>query len=80
MYETALCKTKGSYEVKPKKNLKLDLDNIKKRFKTIVDTPILLVIEKEGGIIVHSHGKLVFKDLKDEKKIREIADEIYGKA
>lgn len=80
MFDINLCKSKGSYEVRPKKNLKLDLKKLKKSFKTIVDTPILLVIEKEDEIIIHEHGRLVFKKLQDKEKIRGIADEIYRKA
>ena len=63
--------------VKPDKKIKLDLEKIKKRFKVLIDTPILLVIDEQGEIIVHSYGELLFKTLRDEEKIRKIAEEIY---
>ncbi|MBT7902360.1 HesA/MoeB/ThiF family protein [Candidatus Woesearchaeota archaeon] len=71
------CKTKAGWSAKPTKQLKLNLNNIKKKFKLIMDTPILIVIEKKGEIIVHNYGELLFKDLKDEQEIKKIAKEIY---
>jgi len=73
-----LCKSKDSYTVK--KNTKLDLNKLSKEFKTIVKTPILLIIKVDDHeVIVHNHGELKFKDLKDEEKIKKIARRIYGK-
>jgi hypothetical protein len=77
MFKIKLCKTKAAYSIKPDKRLKLDLDKIKNKFKVIVDTPLLLVIDKDGEIIIHKHGELVFKQLKDEAKIKKIAQYIY---
>jgi adenylyltransferase/sulfurtransferase len=71
------CTTRKGWSVKLKQNVKLNLANIKKRFRTILDADILVVIDYEGEIIVHGYGELLFKDLKDERRIREIADEIY---
>jgi molybdopterin/thiamine biosynthesis adenylyltransferase len=71
------CKTRKGWSVKPKSNIKLNLEGIRKSFKVILDTPILIVLEKEGEIIVHDYGELLFKDLKDEQRIRKIASEIY---
>lgn len=80
------CKTKGGISAKSSKINKLNLLNIKKKFskKLVLDTPILLVVDygKLGGnscgeIIIHQHGQLTFKELKDEKAIRHIAEEIF---
>jgi len=71
------CKTKKGMSVKQKKNVKLDLEGIKKEFKLILDASILLVIECEGEIVVHGYGELLFKDLKDVKRIKDISDRIY---
>ena len=74
-----LCKTKASYSTKI--NKKLDLNKISKKYKTIVKTPILLIIKKDNyEIIVHNYGELIFKNLKDENKIKKIAQEIYNES
>ena len=77
MFKINLCKTKSAFSVKPDKRINLDLSKIKNKFKVIVDTPILIIIDNEGEIIVHKHGELVFKQIKDEDKIKKIAQEIY---
>jgi len=77
MFEIKPCKTKAAYSVKPVKNINLDLEKIKKRYKTIVDTPITIVIGDFGGLVIHKHGQITFKTLKDEKKIKRIANKIY---
>ncbi|MFH1063855.1 MAG: HesA/MoeB/ThiF family protein [Candidatus Woesearchaeota archaeon] len=71
------CKAKKGFSVKPKRNLKMDLEGIKKKFDVKMDASILLVIDYEGEIIVHGFGELLFKDLKDKERIQQIADEIY---
>ncbi|MBT5022420.1 HesA/MoeB/ThiF family protein [Candidatus Woesearchaeota archaeon] len=71
------CKTKAGWSAKPKQNLKLNLDAIKQKYETIMDTPILLVIDCEGEIIVHNYGEILFKELKDEEKMKKIVAEIY---
>ena len=71
------CKTRKGWSAKPKRNIKLNLNDIKKKFKVVLDTPILLVINYEGEIVIHDYGELLFKDLKDEKRIKELSDEIY---
>ncbi len=77
-FSIKLCKTKASYSVKPIKNLKLDLSKIKKKFNVTIETPILLVIKEDNEeIIIHDFGEIVFKTLKDEDKIRDIAMRIY---
>ena len=77
-FQIKACKTKAACSVKPLRKTALNLEKIKSRFKTLVDTPILIVIEEQNHeIIVHSHGELLFKDLKDEKEITKIANKIY---
>ncbi len=71
------CKAKKGFSVKPKRNLKMDLNSIKDKFKVTMDASILLIIDYEGEIIVHGFGELLFKELKDKARIQEIADEIY---
>jgi adenylyltransferase/sulfurtransferase len=71
------CKTRKGWSAKPKRNIKLNLNDIKKKFKVILDTPILLVIDHEGEIVIHDYGELLFKELKDEQRIKKISDEIY---
>jgi len=74
------CKEKGGISVKPIKNIKLNLKKVADAFETLIDTPILVVIQEQGEVIVRDYGELLFKELKDETKIREIAIKIYGVA
>jgi len=77
-FEIKPCKTKATYSVKPKKNVKLDLSKLKNKFKIKIETPIASVIEFEGEeIIVHRHGEIRFKTLRDEEKIKRISDMVY---
>jgi len=79
MFNIKLCKSKGSYEVNPKKKIKLNLKTLKQHFKTLEDAEIFLILKIENyEIIVHSYGDLVFKDCKDKKIIEKIAREIYN--
>ncbi|MFH1849266.1 MAG: HesA/MoeB/ThiF family protein [archaeon] len=71
------CKTKAAYSVKPKRNIQLDLDQIRNKFTVVADTPILLVIKEADEIIVHNYGELLFKTLEDKCRIEEIAKRIY---
>ena len=71
-----LCKSKDYYTTK--NNIKLNLNKLSKEFKTIVKTPILIIIKiNNHEIIAHNHGELIFKDLKDKNKIKKIAKKIY---
>jgi hypothetical protein len=78
MFEIKECKTKGGYEVKPKKNITLDFGRLKSKFKVIFDSPIALVINEDGyEIVIHKYGELLFKDCKDKIRIEKIAKRIY---
>ncbi len=80
-FEIKPCKTRATYSVKPKKNIKLDLSKLKENFKIKAETPIATVIESEGEeIIVHRYGEIKFKTCKDEGKIKKIAEKIYEKS
>ena len=72
------CKTKATFSAKLKKQNKLDLKKIAKKFKVVMETPILLVIKVEGiEIIVHGYGELLFKKCEDTELMEKIAKEIY---
>ena len=72
------CKTKAAYSARPIKNIKLDLNKLKQKFNTKVETPILIIIEEQGHeIIIHKHGEVLFKDLEDQNLIKEIARKIF---
>lgn len=78
LFKVELCKTHAAMKTTLSKNGKLNLENIKKTFDTVLDTPILLVVKADGEeIIVHSYGELMFKTLKDEKRIEVLAKKIY---
>jgi len=71
------CKNKDGISVKPLTKVNLNFKKLKQRFEVKVDTPIILIINKEGEIIIHNYGDLLFKELKNKDKIKVIADEIY---
>ncbi|NQV09196.1 HesA/MoeB/ThiF family protein [Candidatus Woesearchaeota archaeon] len=72
------CKTKAAFSAKPKTRMNLDLNKIKNKFKTKLESSILLILDVEGGIIVHKYGELIFKKLNNEKKVKEISEKIYS--
>lgn len=78
-FTLAKCKTKAAYSAKLLQKSKLDLNKIKKKYETILETPILLVIKIKGiEIIVHAHGELMFKSGEDMGWMERVAEEIYG--
>ncbi len=77
-FTVALCRTKAAYNVKPKRKISLDLAKLKGNFRIIGETPIVYVIEEDGEIIVHNYGEIIFKDCKDEEKIKTLASKIYS--
>lgn len=76
LFTITKCKTKAAYSAKI--NKKLNLKKIQENFNTIVNTPILLILKEDNHeIIVHNYGELLFKDLTDEKIIKEISNKIF---
>ncbi len=78
-FSVEFCDTRAAYEIKPSKNVTLDLHAIKKHFNDIiVETPIVLVLRVEGEeIIVHNYGNVLVKECKDIKKIKRIGEKLY---
>ena len=73
------CKTKAAYSTKLKKQQHLDLQKIKRKFETVLETPILLVLKVDGvEVVVHGYGELLFKKCDDVDLMRKIAEMIYG--
>ncbi len=78
-YILSKCKTKAAYSAKLKKPRKINLLAIGKKFKVIMETKILLVLEVENvEIICHGHGELMFKNCEDHDLMESIAEEIYS--
>ncbi len=77
-FSIAKCKTKATFSAKPRKQIILDLEKIKKMFTVVLETPILLVVKIEGiEVIVHKHGELLFKDSDDVPLMEKITKEVY---
>jgi len=77
-FSLAKCKTKAAYSAKLRFKGKLDLKKISKKYKIVMETPILLVIRTQDlEIIVHSHGELLFKNCLDVDLMEKVAAEIY---
>ncbi len=73
------CKTKAGYSARLSREMKLDLDAVAGKFKVLLRTPILLVLNtEEGEVIVHRYGEILFKEGKDPAVMRKIAAEIYS--
>lgn len=71
------CKTKGALEVIPERQTQLNLKNIKSKFETVADLPILVIIKiNNSQITCYKNGKLIVRDC-DEKEAEKIAEEIY---
>ncbi len=72
------CKTRAAFSAKLRKQGRLDLERVKKRFTVVLETPILLVIMIESiEVIVHQYGELVFKKCEDMGLMERIASEVY---
>ncbi len=76
------CTTRSAYSAKTRTSIKLNLNKIKENFETIIDTPVVLVVkDKENTnteIIIHNYGEIVFKNISDQNKMKELAEKIYA--
>lgn len=73
------CKTKAGYSARLSREMKLDLDAVAGKFKVLLRTPLLLVLNtEEGEVIVHGYGELLFKEGRELTAMKKIAAEIYG--
>ncbi len=78
MFLVKKCSTKGAFEVVSDK--KFNFENVKKKFKVIADTPVLLLIKvKDCDISCFKTGKLLIKGCKGKEKAEKIAKEFYSK-
>ncbi len=73
------CKDKGGYSVKQEPSKNLSLSKIKKHFKILAETPIILVLKDKFEVIVHDYGELIFKNAEEKNigEIKKIAERIY---
>lgn len=73
------CKTKAAYSSRLKSPNKLNLDKIKTKYNTVMETKILLVLKIDNiEIICHNYGELLFKNCDDMDKMENLAVEIYS--
>ncbi len=80
-FSLAKCKTKAAYSAKLPQPKQLDLGAVKGsgKFKLVMETKILLVLERDGlEFICHGFGEILFKNCDNEKKMREIAQQVYA--
>lgn len=72
------CRTRAGYSAKLLRQGKLDLDEIKKHFPVVLETPLLLVVATAAGeVIVHGYGELLFKEGKDIAVMEKAAAKVY---
>ena len=75
-FKLELCRTKTNLIVKT--NINLNMRKLKENFGELRDAGSTLLLEIEGEhVIVNSKGEIIFKHLRDENKVMEIANEIY---
>jgi len=82
-YTIKRCKTKAAFEVNPHKKMKLDFAKIKKKFKVIADTPMILIISvqvdgNDEEVIIYENGTLMFKTLDNTEKVDGVVRKVYG--
>ncbi len=76
MIEIKKCQTKAGWSAK--KNVKLDLTELAKKYEVVLDSKILLVVKTEcGEVVIHNYGELMFKECNDTEKIKKIAEDIF---
>ena len=74
-FKLELCRTKTTLTVKTHQNL--NLGKIKNEFGEIRDAGNVLLIEVDNeNVIVNNKGEIIFKTLRDENKIMNIANKI----
>ncbi len=74
-----ICSSKGAWELKPKKDLNIDLFEISKKFKKVdFKTKVLLSVEAYGSkVSIYPTGKVLVFDVQDETKGRKIATKVF---
>ncbi|OVE74679.1 hypothetical protein BVX95_01490, partial [archaeon D22] len=78
-FEIKECETKAMYRVKLKERKHLDMSKLQD-FEVVMDGGMIVIVSIDGHeVIVHDYGELIFKELKDTEKIREVSQTIYGK-
>lgn len=84
LFTITSCKTKQSCKAKLNKPQKLNLNNLKTKFKVASDAGIALVLNVDSmEVIVHNYGELIFKTGNKkvtEKDIEHIARKIFDTA
>ena len=72
------CKTRGAFESIPEKNIQLNLDKIKIKYKPSVDLPILIMIRvDDSDVTCYKNGKLLIRDCDTEEEAKKVAEKIY---
>jgi len=78
-FEITPCKTREKFKVRPKKNVRIDMDRLKAKFKVKIYTPVACIINVDSEeIVVHRYGELRFKTLQDKEKIKKISAKIFS--
>ncbi len=79
-YVFRICSSKGAWELKPKKDLKLDLSEVARRFRKVdFRTDSLISVESYGKkVSIYPTGKVLVFDVESEKKGRMIASRVFG--
>lgn len=77
------CKQRAALNAVPVKKAELSLDRMAEAFPALASSRHVLVVEldEEGTrteVIVHSNGKLIFKECHDRALAKRLAERIYG--
>ncbi|MFH1257005.1 MAG: hypothetical protein V1494_06990 [Candidatus Diapherotrites archaeon] len=79
------CKSRTAFEFIPKKKQSLDLQAVAKKMHANgvyleLDSPYLVMAKIDGAnVSLFKSGKIVVKEIREEKKARETAEKLIGK-
>lgn len=74
-----LCGSGGAYEAFPERSVKLDLKDVARSFKVVIQTPILLIVKDTFEVSIFKNGRLLIKNCSSLEKAEEQASKVYKK-
>lgn len=80
MFILKRCSGKGAFEAVPKKDLNIDFSKVKRMFKVIASTPVVMLVEfKDCEISCFKNGRLLIKNCKDMESAGKAARGFYSR-
>lgn len=73
------CSTKGAFEAFPEKDKFLNIKKLRTLYKTIADTPFLVIIKDKFEVTCFKTGRLLIKNCPNKEDAEKQAVKIYKK-